>query len=426
MKGDTADPIECSRALKFNYQGYHECVLVEAPTPAPEAVTTGTDTDGMVLPFSGYGHVGGLDNAEWLSVGEEGRPEWMKPLRCQGDDCHECTPGGEFEACPYPIVDAEWPRWKLNKTNISVTDPQWDNYRLKLHVVCKSSTTEGFMAIKSSSHTGLTVTNNGEPINNETQPGTAYYTFHFQTEEGKTHEIEIKWMPNGMEDAQLFIGGFALKVKSNFVSCSEKQYCLHDIVSNSSASSTAEAYDLAGSNTKQLECLKLDPDNITGDACQRWRNCLANISILPTAMTELTSIMTAALEPVQETPLSPEPVQSLIQETSLEHVAESHNNCIDPRNENPEEWACDCRSDWFEGPLSACPDASSVSDTGSACLRKHWCDAYSTRLCQGWKAAFCNTSSSASSSLLERFERRSSPQEQDRSLDESLTGKEMC
>ena len=47
----------------------------------------------------------------------------------------------------------------------------------------------------------------------------------------------------------------------------------------------------------------------------------------------------------------------------LQAAASSINSaeCLDPRNQNPEEWACDCQDHW----LDECEDASSTTDIDS-------------------------------------------------------------
>merc|ERR1719401_3360964 len=95
--------------------------------------------------------------------------------------------------------------------------------------------------------------------------------------------------------------------------------------------------------------------------------------------------------------------------------------CINPADENPEEWACDCYANW----KAACEAKGQSSPQAMAsCLTRTWCDKHDhgIRLCENWRAKNCDQRSSLvqRASLLAANSRVSTAR---RSLDGTLTTK---
>ena len=128
----------------------------------------------------------------------------------------------------------------------------------------------------------------------------------------------------------------------------------------------SEMHLLRNDNQKQLQCLQdgcLNCDAALQDECSKWEACLNDNGV------------------------SKQRLQALLEASSIPTVvtqaSEITGNCLQPANDDPESWECECAGD-----LDAVCPPTSTPDLAH-CYLTHMCN-YDD-ICQSWKDQKCQT-----------------------------------
>lgn len=289
--------------------------------------------------------------------GQNFRPEEVKSLECDGDDCSACANPSD---CWHGDNDMD--------SLVLNTGSSHTRFLAEVWAQCIDGGSANWGVLVMSVLQGVVKVYIDDDEVQYTSMSETMFPIN------KDSRIRVEFTRTGNGNAYAVVRLKAHNVDESVDTCMSTKNCLKEIGDVNQAAS----FELRNSNDMQSKCLR---GELSSSKCTAWRNCLQNV---PGGYTDFANALSAAVEPVT----------SMLVEDSSETVAKDDSHCVDPSTADPESWECEC----LQKMKDNCLAQNRAVDAD--CFRDLYCK--DDRVCCSWKSTHCESGDRCSSSMIAR------------------------